>query len=173
MAAVEAAQATGTPVIADGGIRYSGDITKALAAGAHAVMLGGLLAGLDESPGQRILYRGRVYKAYRGMGSLGAMVQGSSERYRQGETHQPEKLVPEGVEGRVPYRGPLGPFVYQLVGGLKAGMGYCGARNIEELRSKARFIQVSVAGVRESHPHDITITQESPNYSIDYTGEEH
>lgn len=173
MAAVEAAQATGTPVIADGGIRYSGDITKALAAGAHAVMLGGLLAGLDESPGQRILYRGRVYKAYRGMGSLGAMVQGSSERYCQGEAQQPEKLVPEGVEGRVPYRGPLGPFVYQLVGGLKAGMGYCGARNIEELRSKARFIQVSVAGVRESHPHDITITQESPNYSLDYTGEEH
>ncbi|MGQ9505031.1 MAG: IMP dehydrogenase [Thermogutta sp.] len=173
MAAVEAAKATGTPVIADGGIRYSGDITKALAAGARAVMLGGLLAGLEESPGQRILYRGRVYKAYRGMGSLGAMVQGSSERYRQGEGQQPEKLVPEGVEGRVPYRGPLGPFVYQLVGGLKAGMGYCGARNIEELRSKARFIQVSAAGVRESHPHDITITQESPNYSVDYTGEEH
>jgi len=173
MAAVEAAKATGTPVIADGGIRYSGDITKAIAAGAHAVMLGGLLAGLDESPGQRILYRGRVYKAYRGMGSLGAMVQGSSERYRQADGQQPEKLVPEGVEGRVPYRGPLGPFVYQLVGGLKAGMGYCGARNIEELRSKARFIQVSVAGVRESHPHDITITQEAPNYTVDYAGEEH
>jgi len=173
MAAVEAAKATGTPVIADGGIRYSGDITKAIAAGAHAVMLGGLLAGLDESPGQRILYRGRVYKAYRGMGSLGAMVHGSSERYRQGDAHQPEKLVPEGVEGRVPYRGPLGPFVYQLVGGLKAGMGYCGARNIEELRTKARFIQVSVAGVRESHPHDITITQEAPNYTVDYAGEEH
>jgi len=173
MAAVEAARATGTPIVADGGIRYSGDITKAIGAGAHAVMLGGLLAGLEESPGQRILYRGRVYKAYRGMGSLGAMVQGSSERYRQGDGQQPEKLVPEGVEGRVPYRGPLGPFVYQLVGGLKAGMGYCGARNIEELRSKARFIQVSVAGVRESHPHDITITQEAPNYTVDYAGEEH
>lgn len=172
MAAIEAAKETGTPIIADGGVRYSGDMTKAIAAGAHAVMLGGLLAGLDESPGQRILYRGRVYKAYRGMGSLGAMIQGSSERYRQEKGQQPEKLVPEGVEGRVPYRGPLGPFIYQLVGGLKAGMGYCGARNIEELRTKARFIQVSAAGVKESHPHDITITQEAPNYSFDFTEED-
>ena len=172
MAAIEATEETGTPIIADGGVRYSGDMTKAIAAGAHAVMLGGLLAGLDESPGQRILYRGRVYKAYRGMGSLGAMIQGSSERYRQEKGQQPEKLVPEGVEGRVPYRGPLGPFIYQLVGGLKAGMGYCGARNIEELRTKARFIQVSAAGVKESHPHDITITQEAPNYSLDFTEED-
>ncbi len=167
--AAQAAQATGTPIIADGGIRYSGDITKAIAAGAHAVMVGGLFAGLEESPGARILYHGRVYKVYRGMGSLGAMVQGSSERYRQNPHARPEKLVPEGVEGRVPYRGPLGPFVYQLVGGLRAGMGYCGTRTIEELRCKARFIQVSPASVRESHPHDITITQEAPNYSAEYS----
>ncbi len=170
MRAVEAAQATQTPVIADGGIRYSGDITKAIAAGAHVVMIGGLFAGLDESPGERILYHGRVYKVYRGMGSLGAMVRGSSERYRQDPGYRPEKLVPEGVEGRVPYRGPLGPFVYQLVGGLRAGMGYCGTRTIEELRTKARFIQVSAASVRESHPHDITITQEAPNYSVGQPG---
>ncbi|GAB6165355.1 IMP dehydrogenase [Thermostilla marina] len=170
MRAVEAAQATQTPVIADGGIRYSGDITKAIAAGAHVVMIGGLFAGLDESPGERILYHGRVYKVYRGMGSLGAMVRGSSERYRQDPGYRPEKLVPEGVEGRVPYRGPLGPFVYQLVGGLRAGMGYCGTRTIEELRTKARFIQVSPASVRESHPHDITITQEAPNYSVGQPG---
>ncbi len=172
MAAVQAAEERGIPVIADGGIRFSGDITKAMAAGAHAVMLGGLFAGLDESPGDRILYHGRVYKVYRGMGSLGAMVQGSSERYRQGPPHQPDKLVPEGVEGRVPYRGPLGPFVYQLVGGLKAGMGYCGTRNITELRTKTKFLQVSAAGVRESHPHDITITHESPNYSVEYSEED-
>ena len=154
----------GVPLIADGGIRYSGDITKALAAGAHCVMLGSLLAGLAESPGQTIIYKGRSFKVYRGMGSLGAMVSGSKERYRQaGE--QNEKLVPEGVEGRIPYRGPLAPFVYQLVGGLRAGMGYCGTRNIEELRTKTRFILISAASVQESHPHDIAITQEAPNYS--------
>jgi IMP dehydrogenase len=170
--AAQAAKATGTPVIADGGIRYSGDITKAIAAGAHCVMIGGLFAGVDESPGQRILYHGRVFKAYRGMGSLGAMVQGSGERYRQNPGNKPDKLVPEGVEGRVPYKGPLGPFIYQLVGGLRAGMGYCGTRTIDELRTEARFIQVSAASVRESHPHDIAITQEAPNYSTEYSGEE-
>jgi IMP dehydrogenase len=156
---------TGVPVIADGGIRYSGDITKALAAGAHSVMLGGLLAGLAESPGDVILYKGRSFKQYRGMGSLGAMVSGSKDRYRQGEASGREKMVPEGVEGRVPYKGPLAPFIYQMVGGLRAGMGYCGTRNIEELRTRGRFILVSGASVQESHPHDIAITQEAPNYS--------
>ncbi len=154
----------GVPIIADGGIRYSGDMTKALAAGAHCVMLGGLLAGLAESPGQVILYKGRTFKTYRGMGSLGAMVAGSKDRYRQGEGGR-EKLVPEGVEGRVPYKGPLAPFIYQMVGGLRAGMGYCGTRNIEELRTRGRFILVSGASVQESHPHDISITHEAPNYS--------
>jgi IMP dehydrogenase len=165
--AAQTAKDAGTPIIADGGIRYSGDICKAIAAGAHVVMIGGLFAGLEQSPGATILYQGRTYKVYRGMGSLGAMVQGSSERYRQGNG-KPDKLVPEGVEGRVAYKGHLGPFVYQLVGGLRAGMGYCGTRTIDELRTKARFIQVSAASVRESHPHDITITQESPNYSTEY-----
>lgn len=155
----------GIPIISDGGIRFSGDITKALAAGAHCVMLGSLLAGLAESPGQTILYKGRSFKTYRGMGSLGAMVTGSADRYQQGNEVNRGKLVPEGVEGRVPYKGPLAPFVYQLTGGLKAGMGYCGTRNIEELRTRARFIKVSGASVQESHPHDIVITQEAPNYS--------
>lgn len=155
---------SGVSVIADGGIRYSGDITKALAAGAHCVMLGGLLAGLHESPGQMIMYKGRTFKAYRGMGSLGAMEDGSSDRYRQGGVNK-GKLVPEGVEGRVPYKGELAPFLYQLVGGLRAGMGYCGTKTIEELRTKTRFIMVSGASVQESHPHDILITQEAPNYS--------
>ncbi len=155
---------SGVPIIADGGVRYSGDLVKALAAGAHTVMLGGLLAGLAESPGELIIYKGRSFKTYRGMGSIGAMVAGSSDRYRQaGDTGA--KLVPEGVEGRVPYKGNLAPFVYQLVGGLRAGMGYCGTRNIEELRTRARFIMVSGASVQESHPHDILITQEAPNYS--------
>jgi len=151
-------------IIADGGIRYSGDITKALAAGAHCVMLGGLLAGLHESPGQMIMYKGRTFKAYRGMGSLGAMEDGSSDRYRQKGANK-GKLVPEGVEGRVPYKGELAPFLYQLVGGLRAGMGYCGTKTIEELRTTTRFIMVSGASVQESHPHDILITQEAPNYS--------
>jgi IMP dehydrogenase len=163
----EAARA-GVPVIADGGIRYSGDITKAIAAGAHCVMVGGLLAGVAESPGQTVLYQGRTFKAYRGMGSLGAMVQGSSERYRQRLGGRgADKLVPEGVEGRVPFKGPLSVFVYQLVGGLRAGMGYCGTQTIEELRRDARFIQVSAATVRESHPHDIAITHEAPNYTME------
>lgn len=156
--------AMGVPVVADGGVRYSGDMTKALAAGAHAVMIGGLFAGLAESPGQMILYKGRSFKAYRGMGSLGAMVDGSGDRYGQKDAPA-GKLVPEGVEGRVPYKGPLAPFVQQLVGGLRAGMGYCGARTVDELRTQARFIQVSAASVQESHPHDIFITQEAPNYS--------
>ncbi len=170
--AVQAAEATATPIIADGGIRYSGDITKAIAAGAHVVMMGGLLAGLTESPGTQILYQGRTFKVYRGMGSLGAMVQGSSERYRQSKSNSPNKLVPEGVEGRVPFKGSLGPFIYQLVGGLRAGMGYCGTRTIEELRTQTRFIRVTPASVRESHPHDISITQEAPNYSMEYASGE-
>jgi IMP dehydrogenase len=133
-------------------------------------MIGGLLAGLDESPGERVLYQGRTYKAYRGMGSLGAMVKGSSERYRQsGVEKQNGKLVPEGVEGRVPYKGSLSPFLYQLVGGLRAGMGYCGAKTIDQLRTEARFIQITAASVRENHPHDIAITQEAPNYSAEYS----
>ena len=160
---------TGVTLIADGGIRYSGDITKALAGGAYAVMIGGLFAGLAESPGQTILYRGRTFKTYRGMGSLGAMVAGSADRYQQGgplpSGRNNGKLVPEGVEGRVPYKGQLAPYVYQMVGGLRAGMGYCGCRTLEELRTKTRFIQVTAASVQESHPHDIAITQESPNYS--------
>ncbi len=169
--AAKAVGGTNVPIVADGGIRYSGDLTKAIAAGAHAVMIGGLFAGLLESPTDQILYQGRTYKVYRGMGSMGAMVQGSGERYRQkaGERGS-DKLVPEGVEGRVPFRGPLGPFVYQLVGGLRAGMGYCGTRNIEELRRDSRFIQVTAASVRESHPHDIAITQEAPNYTTEHGG---
>jgi IMP dehydrogenase len=165
--AAAAANDAGVPVVADGGIRYSGDITKAIAAGASVVMVGGLFAGLTESPGEQILFQGRTFKVYRGMGSLGAMVQGSSERYRQTGATDSGKLVPEGVEGRVPYKGPLGPFVYQLVGGLRAGMGYCGTQSISELRTEARFIQISPASVRESHPHDIAITQEAPNYTTE------
>ena len=166
----QAAQGSDTTVIADGGIRYSGDITKAIVAGAHLVMLGGLLAGLDESPGERVLFQGRTYKAYRGMGSLGAMVHGSSERYRQSSVGAENgKLVPEGVEGRVPYKGSLSPFLYQLVGGLRAGMGYCGTKTIDQLRTEARFIRISPASVRENHPHDISITQEAPNYTAEYS----
>ena len=165
--AATAAQGTDVSIIADGGIRYSGDITKALAAGGHVVMLGGLLAGLDEAPGELILYQGRTFKTYRGMGSMGAMVKGSSDRYRHTKDAKPDKLVPEGVEGRVHYRGPLGPYVYQLIGGLRAGMGYCGTPDIASLHENARFIRVSAASVREGHPHDISITQEAPNYSAD------
>jgi IMP dehydrogenase len=154
------------PIIADGGIRFSGDITKAVAAGAHCVMIGGLFAGLAESPGEVIYYKGRSFKLCRGMGSLGAMVKGSSDRYSQRRS-RPDKLVPEGVEGRVPYKGPLADFVYQLVGGLRAGMGYCGATSIHELRENGRFIRVSSASVAEGHPHDITITKEAPNYTLE------
>ncbi|MEO8496829.1 MAG: IMP dehydrogenase [Planctomycetota bacterium] len=168
--ASKATKNTDIVIIADGGIRFSGDITKAIAAGAHAVMIGGLFAGLAESPGRTILYQGRTFKTYRGMGSLGAMVKGSSERYRQSDVPGNGKLVPEGVEGRVPFKGPLSDYVYQLVGGLRAGMGYCGTATIEELRTDSRFIQVSAASVRESHPHDIAITQEAPNYSFETQG---
>jgi len=168
--AAAAARDSQTPIIADGGIRYSGDITKAIAAGAYSIMIGGLFAGLAESPGSTILYQGRTFKVYRGMGSLGAMVKGSSERYRQAASDsQPGKLVPEGVEGRVPFKGVLSDFVYQLVGGLRAGMGYCGAATIDQLREDAQFIQVSAASVKEGHPHDIAITQEAPNYSSDHS----
>ncbi len=157
----EEAARLGVPIIADGGIRYSGDIVKALAAGASTVMLGNLLAGCEESPGEIEIYRNRAYKVYRGMGSLAAMREGSSDRYAQTD---PRKIVPEGVEGRVPYRGPLSETVHQLVGGLRSGMGYVGARNLQELREKARFIRITNSGLRESHPHSVSITREPPNY---------
>ncbi len=172
MNVVAVTEPAGIPVIADGGVRYSGDITKAIAAGASSVMVGSLFAGLDESPGQIVIWKGRRFKEYRGMGSLGAMVSGSADRYGQGGEVKADKLVPEGVEGRVPYRGQLAEFVYQLVGGLRAGMGYCGTPTIEELRSKARFIRISPASVIENHPHNITITREAPNYAIDYQVEQ-
>jgi IMP dehydrogenase len=154
----------GVPVIADGGIRFSGDIVKALAAGASCVMLGSLFAGLEESPGEVILHKGRSFKTVRGMGSLGAMQAGGKERYRQGDVTETDKLVPEGIEGIVPYKGRLSPFVHQLTGGVRAGMGYCGASTIPELWAKARFLRITAAGMKESHPHDVTITKESPNY---------
>jgi IMP dehydrogenase len=179
--AVRATKDTGIPVIADGGIKYSGDITKALAAGASVVMIGSLFAGTEESPGETILYQGRSFKTYRGMGSLAAMAQGSSERYFQnaesdssipvtsedGESNRLAKLVPEGIEGRVPYRGTAGMIVYQLVGGLKSGMGYVGCSNLSELQQKARFVRISGAGLRESHVHDVMITREAPNYRVE------
>ncbi|MBE9536693.1 MAG: IMP dehydrogenase [Proteobacteria bacterium] len=155
------------PVIADGGIKYSGDITKAIAAGANTVMVGSLFAGTDESPGETILYQGRTYKSYRGMGSIGAMAAGSSDRYFQDEVDSEIKLVPEGIEGRVPYRGPLSSSLHQLMGGLRAGMGYTGCKDIETLRTKASFVRISNAGLRESHVHDVSITKEAPNYSVD------
>ncbi len=158
---------TDVPVIADGGIRYSGDIVKALAAGAHSVMLGSLLAGVEESPGEVIYFRGRTFKAVRGMGSVGAMMAGSADRYGQGDVHQREKFVPEGVEGRVPYKGPLGTLLYQLVGGVRSGMGYVGCASIDELRTKPRFVRLTLAGLHESHPHDVQITREAPNYLIE------
>ena len=161
----EAVAADGLPVIGDGGIRASGDITKALAAGATTVMLGGLLAGTDESPGEQVIYMGRSYKVYRGMGSLGAMQSGSGDRYFQEHVkEQPDKLVPEGIEGRVPYRGPLSETVYQLVGGLRSGMGYVGAENLGGLRTRGRFVRITSHGLVESHPHDVDITKEAPNY---------
>jgi len=154
------------PIIADGGIKHSGDITKAIAAGASSVMIGSIFAGSEESPGERVLFQGRTYKVYRGMGSIGAMNQGSADRYFQGETEL-TKMVPEGVEGRIPYKGPLSSSVFQLVGGLRAGMGYCGCRNIAELRTKARFVRITSAGLRESHVHDVIVTKEAPNYQIE------
>jgi IMP dehydrogenase len=159
-----ATKAAGVPLIADGGVKYSGDITKAIAAGADAVMIGSLLAGTDESPGETILYQGRTFKTYRGMGSLGAMASGSTDRYAQDPN---SKLVPEGIEGRVASKGPLSDLVYQLVGGLKSGMGYCGTRNIRELQENARFLRISPAGLRESHVHDVIITKEAPNYRVE------
>jgi IMP dehydrogenase len=161
------AEPAGVTVIADGGIRHSGDIPKAIAAGASCVMMGSLFAGCEESPGELVIHTGRSYKVYRGMGSEGAMVKGSKERYGQGGVEDRSKLVPEGVEGMVPYKGRLGDFVYQLVGGLRAGMGYCGCANIEQLRTQTRFIRQTSASLRESHPHDIVITKEATNYSVE------
>jgi IMP dehydrogenase len=159
-----ATRETDVPLISDGGIKYSGDLSKAVAAGADCIMIGSLFAGTEESPGETILYQGRTFKSYRGMGSLGAMAQGSSDRYSQ---EAGGKLVPEGIEGRVPYKGPLSEMVFQLVGGLRAGMGYCGAANIKDLQEKARFLRVTSAGLRESHVHDVIITKEAPNYRIE------
>jgi len=158
---------TGVPLIADGGIKFSGDIAKAIAAGAHSVMIGGLFAGTEESPGETIFFQGRSYKVYRGMGSLEAMKEGSTDRYYQGEDVEDDSLVPEGIVGRVPYRGRLTENIFQLLGGLKAGMGYVGCRTIEELREKARFTKITAAGLRESHVHDVIITKEAPNYRLD------
>jgi IMP dehydrogenase len=163
----EAAKGAGVPLIADGGIKYSGDIVKALAAGADSVMIGGLFAGTDEAPGELVLYQGRSYKVYRGMGSIGAMEQGSGDRYMQAGI-QKAKLVPEGVEGRVPYRGSLAQSVHQLVGGLRSGMGYCGAKDLPALKSKAKFLRITAAGLRESHVHDVIITREAPNYRTEW-----
>jgi len=178
--AYRATKDSGVPIIADGGVKYSGDITKALAAGASAVMIGSLFAGTDESPGELILYQGRTFKSYRGMGSLGAMAAGSSDRYFQNdgdastampvleeESNRLGKLVPEGIEGRVPYRGSVSMIVHQMVGGLKSGMGYCGCASLAELLQKARFVRISVAGLRESHVHDVVITREAPNYAVE------
>ncbi|MFH0946938.1 MAG: IMP dehydrogenase [Planctomycetota bacterium] len=165
MDCVRVARKEGVPVIADGGIRHSGDMVKALAAGASTVMIGGLFAGVEESPGEVVLHRGRTYKQVRGMGSLGAMTAGSADRYSQGGVEEREKLVPEGVEGIVPFKGRLSTFVYQLVGGLRSGMGYCGAIDLEELYLESRFIRISAASLTENHPHDLEITKESPNYS--------
>jgi len=163
----ETAKKYNIPIIADGGIKYSGDISKAIAAGAHSVMIGSIFAGTDESPGETVLFQGRSYKVYRGMGSLEAMKKGGKDRYFQAEVESMAKLVPEGIEGRVPYRGPISMTIYQLVGGLKAGMGYAGCRNIEELRTKANFIQVTSSGLQESHVHNVIITKEAPNYWAD------
>jgi IMP dehydrogenase len=164
MDAVSAARKTGTPVIADGGIKYSGDLAKALAAGADVAMVGSLLAGTDETPGEVFLFQGRSYKSYRGMGSVGAMARGSADRYFQQDIKDHLKLVPEGIEGQVPYKGPVGNVLHQLTGGLRAAMGYVGAKNLPELHEKAQFVRISGAGLRESHVHDVTITRESPNY---------
>jgi IMP dehydrogenase len=163
---VRAAARFGIPCISDGGIKYSGDIVKALAAGAHTVMIGSLFAGTEEAPGDVILFQGRSYKSYRGMGSMGAMKKGSKDRYFQEEAED-LKLVPEGIEGRVPYKGPLAMNVFQMVGGLRSGMGYTGCHSIEELRTKAKFIRITHAGLRESHVHDVQVTQEAPNYRIE------
>jgi len=161
------ARPRGVPVIADGGIKYSGDVTKALAVGADAVMIGSLFAGTEESPGEKVLYEGRVFKSYRGMGSIAAMKAGSRDRYGQEGIDDPEKLVPEGIEGQVPYKGLMREVLFQLVGGVRSGMGYCGCRTIGELQERARIVRVTGAGLRESHPHDVRITKEAPNYGKD------
>jgi IMP dehydrogenase len=166
---VRATAKFGVPCISDGGIKYSGDIVKALACGAHTVMIGSLFAGTEEAPGDVILFQGRSFKSYRGMGSIGAMKLGSKDRYFQADSED-LKLVPEGIEGRVPYKGPLAMNVFQLVGGLRSGMGYTGCRTIDELRTKARFVRITSAGLRESHVHDVQVTQEAPNYRIDSDG---
>lgn len=162
----KAAKKRGKTIIADGGIKFSGDITKALALGANTVMIGGLLAGADESPGETILYQGRTYKVYRGMGSLGAMSLGSKDRYGQADVFDAEKLVPEGIEGKVPYKGSASAILHQLLGGLRSGMGYLGAPDIESLQQRAKFVRISPQGLRESHVHDVTITKEAPNYRL-------
>jgi IMP dehydrogenase len=154
----------GIPVIADGGIKQTGDVPKAIAAGADTVMIGGMFAGVEETPGEKVLYEGRSFKVYRGMGSIGAMQQGSKDRYFQDTEDDISKLVPEGVEGRVPYKGTLAETIYQFVGGLRAAMGYCGVKTIEAMKNEARFVKITNAGLRESHPHDVIITKESPNY---------
>jgi len=164
---VAVAKKAGVPVISDGGIKYSGDIVKAIAIGANVVMIGSLFAGTDEAPGEIILYQGRSYKLYRGMGSLGAMRQGSKDRYFQADVTEAKKMVPEGIEGRVPYRGSLSDSLYQLMGGLRSGMGYVGAKTIDELQKKAQFVQITAAGLKESHVHDVIVTKEAPNYRID------
>jgi IMP dehydrogenase len=163
----KAAKKLGRTIIADGGIKFSGDVTKALAMGASTVMVGNMLAGADESPGETILYQGRTYKVYRGMGSLGAMKDGSKDRYFQEDVNDMSKLVPEGIEGKVPYRGSLSGIIHQLIGGLRSGMGYLGAQTIEELQKRAKFVRVSPQGLRESHVHDVSITKEAPNYRLD------
>jgi IMP dehydrogenase len=163
--AVRAARGQGVPVIADGGIKYSGDIAKAIAAGASTAMIGSMFAGADETPGEVFLYQGRSYKAYRGMGSLGAMARGSADRYFQKEVEDTLKLVPEGIEGQVAYKGQIGPILHQLVGGLRAAMGYVGAADIESFQARARFVRITGAGLRESHVHDVHMTREAPNYS--------
>ncbi|MGE0632933.1 MAG: IMP dehydrogenase [Pseudobdellovibrionaceae bacterium] len=167
MDCAKAAKSKGKTVIADGGIKYSGDITKALALGANSIMIGNLLAGTEESPGEMVLFQGRTYKVYRGMGSMGAMAKGSKDRYAQANVTDDDKLVPEGIEGRVPYKGSASAVLHQLVGGLKSGMGYLGARNIEDLQKKANFVQISPQGLRESHVHDVSITKEAPNYRLE------
>ena len=163
----KALENSGVPFIADGGVRYSGDISKAIAAGAYCVMLGGLFAGTEEAPGEIELFQGRSYKSYRGMGSIGAMQKGSSDRYFQDNEGNTDKLVPEGVEGRVPYKGSVVAVIHQLMGGLRASMGYVGCSSIDEMRTKAEFVQITAAGMRESHVHDVQITKEAPNYHID------
>ncbi|MBP9085235.1 MAG: IMP dehydrogenase [Kofleriaceae bacterium] len=165
--AVEAVRGTHVRIIADGGIKFSGDVAKAIAAGAHTVMIGSLFAGTDEAPGEIILYQGRSYKSYRGMGSIGAMQEGSKDRYFQADVETPQKLVPEGIEGRVPYKGPLRDSILQLVGGLRASMGYLGCATIDDMRTKSRFVRISSAGLRESHVHDVIITKEAPNYRLE------